>query len=68
MGTGQRVKLKPIEMKNGGVYDGEWLEGMRDGKGKHTWPDKSYYEGEWKQDKADGNGKLVHVDGDIYGN
>lgn len=22
-------------------------QGMRDGKGKHTWPDGSYYEGDW---------------------
>jgi len=34
-------------MKNGGRYEGEWKEGMRDGKGKHTWPDGSYYDGKW---------------------
>ncbi len=32
-------------MKNGGIYEGEWKEGRRDGQGKHTWPDGSYYEG-----------------------
>ena len=45
-------------MKNGGVYDGEWKNAMRDGSGKYVWPDRSYYEGEWVEDKANGFGKL----------
>ncbi len=32
-------------MKNEGKYVGEWKEGMREGNGKHVWPDGSYYEG-----------------------
>lgn len=32
-------------MKNGGTYKGEWKDGMRDGMGKHTWPDGSFYDG-----------------------
>ena len=45
-------------MKNGGIYEGEWKNGMRDGKGKYVWPDRSYYEGDWVEDKACGKGKL----------
>jgi len=47
LGKTKRIKLDVIYMKNGGRYEGEWKEGMRDGKGKHTWPDGSYYDGEW---------------------
>lgn len=39
------MALPIIKMKNGGNYVGEWLNEMRDGQGKHTWPDGSYYEG-----------------------
>ncbi len=39
---------------------------MRDGYGKHVWPDQSYYEGYWLEDKAHGKGKLRHIDGDVY--
>ena len=65
-------------MINGGTYEGEWKNGMRDGAGKYVklflflsiviqvWPDKSYYDGEWVKDKAWGKGKLVHIDGDTY--
>lgn len=49
-------------MKNGGVYEGEWKNQMRDGNGKYTWPDLSYYQGEWFEDKANGNGKLGSLD------
>lgn len=34
---------------------------MRDGKGKHTWPDGSYYEGDWLSDKAHGKGKVKFI-------
>jgi len=39
--------LEKITMRNGGTYEGEWLKGKRDGKGKYIWPDGSYYEGDW---------------------
>jgi hypothetical protein len=41
-------------MQNGGSYEGEWLNGKRDGNGKYVWPDGSYYEGDWISDKAHG--------------
>ncbi|EGR34336.1 hypothetical protein IMG5_015740 [Ichthyophthirius multifiliis] len=66
LGQNKIFKLQIIHMKNGGQYEGEWKNGMREGKGKHIWPDGSFYNGEWKEDKAHGYGKLIHVDGDIY--
>jgi len=36
------------------VYEGEWLDGLRDGEGKQEWPDGSRYEGQWHLGKANG--------------
>jgi len=32
-----REKREPYKFKSGAVYDGEWLDNMRDGYGVHTW-------------------------------
>ena len=61
-----RVKKDPIQLDSGAVYDGEWMNGVRDGHGKQEWLDGSRYEGEWRDGKANGQGKLYHADGDIY--
>lgn len=45
-------------MRNGGTYEGDWLNANRDGSGKYIWPDGSFYDGLWKDDKANGSGKL----------
>ncbi|CAD8074541.1 unnamed protein product [Paramecium primaurelia] len=66
VGVGERIKLSVILLPNGAQYEGEWLEGKRDGYGKQSWPDGSIYEGEWKEDKSCGKGKLIHADGDVY--
>ena len=39
----------PITLENGVTYEGEWLDGLRDGQGKQVWPCGSYYEGDWKR-------------------
>lgn len=42
------------------VYEGEWKNDKKDGKGNMTCDKDSYiYEGEWKNDKKEGNGKVV---------
>ena len=61
-----RIKKGPFTLKNGATYEGQWLNGMRDGYGTQLWPDGSRYEGCWAFDKANGHGKLMHADGDIY--
>ena len=35
----------PINLDSGAVYEGEWLNGVRDGQGKQEWLDGSRYEG-----------------------
>ena len=34
----------------GGVYEGQWSNGLPNGKGKWTHPDGDLYEGEWLND------------------
>ena len=63
------IFLEPplIELKGcNGVYEGSWLTGERNGRGKMFFKDGSIYVGYWKSDKAHGYGRIVHKDGDIY--
>jgi len=46
---------------DGQVYEGEWRDGKRNGKGTNTWPDGNKYEGDWKDDKVEGKGILYFV-------
>jgi hypothetical protein len=53
-------------MEDGSKYIGQFLNGVRSGKGKQVWPDFSLYEGYWENDKTNGRGRLIHSDGDVY--
>ena len=64
--TDFRVKKDPVTLENNAVYEGEWLNGQRDGEGKQKWEDGAFYEGQWKEGKASGTGKFNHADGDMY--
>ena len=63
---GVKERRGPTVLTSGAIYEGEWLNGAREGYGKQDWPDGSQYEGEWKNGTASGKGKLLHADGDIY--
>eukprot|EP00428_Durinskia_dybowskii_P015205 CAMPEP_0170227400 /NCGR_PEP_ID=MMETSP0116_2-20130129/13414_1 /TAXON_ID=400756 /ORGANISM="Durinskia baltica, Strain CSIRO CS-38" /LENGTH=374 /DNA_ID=CAMNT_0010478131 /DNA_START=62 /DNA_END=1186 /DNA_ORIENTATION=- len=52
--------------RSGAFYDGEWLNGNRDGIGRMEWLDGTEYVGEWERGRANGLGRLLHRDGDIY--
>ena len=41
------IEKRTFTYKSGAVYDGEFIGGMRHGKGKMSWPDGAYYEGDW---------------------
>ena len=43
-----RVKLGPIKLDDGSVYEGEWLNGKKDGFGILLLNDGSRYEGEFE--------------------
>jgi len=52
--------------ENGGVYEGEFRNDLKDGLGKKTFADKSVYIGEWKEDKKNGKGICSWEDGTRY--
>ena len=43
--SGVREVRGPVTLESEAVYEGEWLNGLRDGMGKQKWPDGSLYEG-----------------------
>jgi hypothetical protein len=64
--VGNREKRSPVIIESEAVYEGEWLNELRDGQGKQHWNDGSLYEGDWRLGKANGKGKRYYTDGDIY--
>jgi hypothetical protein len=46
---------------NGDIYEGEWLDDMRHGKGMLRLANSNRYEGEWKLDKKNGEGKFFFL-------
>ena len=47
----------------GGIYEGEFKHGAKEGYGKETHESGSYYEGEWKDNEMNGKGKYVYKNG-----
>ena len=41
------------------VYEGEYIKGIREGKGKYKWKDGRVFEGMFRNGKPDGKGKLT---------
>lgn len=49
----------------GETYEGEWVEGVRDGYGLFTWTDGSYYSGSFMANIREGKGYYHGTDGTI---
>lgn len=47
-------------------YEGEYVNGVKEGKGTFWYPDGSKYEGEWKSGIRNGMGKYTYPNGDWY--
>ena len=43
---------------DGGIYEGEWLDGKMHGRGLYTFPNGNKYDGEWQNDVKEGYGVL----------
>jgi len=52
--------------QGGSYYEGEWAEGLPDGKGVKYWDEKECYKGSWKLGKMHGFGKYIWPDGASY--
>lgn len=67
--TGKAVATYP----NGEIYDGEYVNGIREGKGNYTYLNGDVYEGDWKENKRDGIGRMFYggkgenANGNYYG-
>jgi hypothetical protein len=47
-----------IQYKNGNRFEGTFVNGIREGKGKMFYPDGSFYEGDFQNDKKEGHGVM----------
>ena len=45
------------------MYEGEFMDGKRNGQGTYTWTDEGKYEGKWKDGKSHGQGTFTFSDG-----
>lgn len=60
-GSQQYTGFGRAHYENGDVYDGEYVEGNRRGRGKYTW--KKFgdsYEGQYEENRKHGFGKIVY--------
>jgi hypothetical protein len=48
-------------MLNGSIYIGDFIKGIKEGKGKEE-TNEQVYEGDYKNDKKDGFGKVYYKD------
>jgi len=43
-----------------GIYEGEFKNGIKEGKGKFIYNNKEIYDGEWENDIKKGKGKFIY--------
>lgn len=48
------------------IYEGDFKDGRRNGKGKYMWADGRVYEGDWVDDRKNGKGKYTWPTGRVY--
>ena len=60
---GRGVETHP---DGGRRYKGDWVAGIREGRGVMTWEDGSKYDGEWRNHGREGQGIMLWSDGTKY--
>jgi len=56
-----------MKWQNGDRYEGDWIDGIRQGKGCYTSKSSgNKYDGEYNNDKKEGSGKYIWSNGDWY--
>ena len=48
------------------VYEGNWVDGMREGRGEITWNNGAVYVGDHKNDKMEGRGTFTCAYGAVF--
>src|SRR3990167_10674260 len=56
-----------LQYSNQDRYDGEWVDGLRHGKGIHNYNNGDKYIGEWINGVPSGSGTYCTVTGILYG-
>lgn len=51
---------------NGDVYEGDWVNNFKNGKGKMTYVNGDVYEGDWMHGQKSGKGKMTYKNGNVY--
>jgi hypothetical protein len=63
-GKASGIGIGIVEKK--GIYEGEWKDNLRHGKGKYTWANGDVYEGDFLEGKRSGYGRYLFVSGEKY--
>ena len=65
--AGEILEICETLLKKGNSgYQGEMVNGVREGKGTYSFPNGDKYEGYWKNNKMEGKGVYYFKDGDKY--
>ncbi len=64
--TGSGVLIWFLDGKMGARYEGGYVDGRRNGRGKHVSASGEIYEGDFVDGKPNGRGKNVYSDGSSY--
>ena len=65
--TDEIIKIcESILQKGDSPYQGEMVNGLREGKGTYSFANGDKYEGDWKSNKMEGKGVYTYKDGDKY--
>ena len=65
-GKGTYKFYDPVKDKYAGEYEGDFNQGLREGKGKMTYANHDVYAGAWQNDKRTGNGICWYGNGDVF--
>lgn len=57
---------KTIEISNGITFQGDFINGKRQGYGKNIWENGDVYEGSWENDMQNGWGRNLWIDNSKY--
>jgi hypothetical protein len=61
-----KVLFEVVTFSDGAIYEGEWRNGRKEGKGKMIFSKGGVYEGDWRKDQREGKGKRIYADGTVY--